>query len=189
MNLLAHAVLSGERPGVIVGGVMGDWIKGPVGPELPAEIAEGVRRHRRVDVFTDAHPVTARSRGRLQPRWGRYAGILVDLAYDFCLAAQWRELVDEPLESFVRRVHGMLTEAVDVLPSPAALIVGHLVAGEWLLAGRSWEGVGTALTRVARRLRHPMPLGEGVDDLRRLESELAEDFREFFPELRRQAGA
>lgn len=186
MNLLAHAVLSGDRPDVIVGGVMGDWIKGPVGPELPAELAEGLRRHRRVDVFTDAHPVTARSRGRLQPRWGRYAGILVDLAYDRCLAAQWP--LPEPLDPFVRRVHALLSAAVDRLPPPANRVVGHLVDGEWLLAGRSWEGVEIALTRVARRLRRPVPLGEAVDDLRRLESELAADFREFYPDVQRHIG-
>ncbi len=187
MNLLAHAVLSGERPDVLAGGVMGDWIKGPIGTELPPEIAEGVRRHRRIDVFTDAHPVTARSRRRLQPRWGRYAGILVDLAYDHCIAAQWP--LPEPLEAFARRVHGLLAAAAHRLPAPARQVVGPLIAGDWLLAGRSWEGVGTALTRVARRLRHPMPLGEAVDDLRRLEVELAGDFREFYPDVLRHAGA
>ena len=30
MNFLAHALLAGESPALVVGGVVGDWIKGDV---------------------------------------------------------------------------------------------------------------------------------------------------------------
>ena len=38
MNLLAHALLSGDEPGMIVGGVLADWIKGPV-DKLPGGLS------------------------------------------------------------------------------------------------------------------------------------------------------
>ena len=33
-ELLAHALLAGNDPALIVGGVVGDWIKGPLMPPL-----------------------------------------------------------------------------------------------------------------------------------------------------------
>src|SRR5438309_8738187 len=176
MNLLAHALLSGKCPGVIVGGIIGDWIKGPIEDGLGPAIAEGVKRHRRVDVFTDAHPITHGSRNRLQERWSRYSGILVDMAYDFCLAAHWGRFGQGSLEEFVQQVHGMARDFMGELPGSTADVARRMIAEEWMLAGESWDGVGRTLERVSRRLRHPVPLGEAVADLRRLESALALDF-------------
>lgn len=183
MNLLAHALLSGSNPGIVVGGVLGDWIKGPVDPGLPPAVAEGVRRHRRVDVFTDAHPAAAGSRRRLQARWGRYSGILVDVAYDFCLVARWNRFGPGSLDAFVSEVHGMLHEFRPSLPAGASELARRMAVEGWMLAGRSWEGVGRALDRVSRRLRRPVPLGEAAADLRRLEAELDSDFLSLFPDV------
>jgi acyl carrier protein phosphodiesterase len=183
MNLLAHALLSGERPGVIVGGVVADWIKGPIDGALEADLAEGVRRHRRVDLFADAHPASGASRGRLRERWGRYSGILVDMAYDFCLAAHWERFGPGSVEEYVRSVHRIVIDFIPRLPETAAFVARRMIADEWMLAGRSWERIGLTLERVSRRLRRPVALGKATDDLRRLEADLASDFLELFPDV------
>ena len=185
MNLLAHALLSGSAPGVVVGGVLADWIKGPIGEGLEPDLAEGVRRHRRVDVFTDAHPVAAISRRRLQERWGRYSGILVDMAYDFALARTWERFGHGAVEDFVRDVHVMVEDFSPRLPDLASQVARRMIADQWMLAGRSWERIGLALDRVSRRLRRPVPLGQAAEDLRRLEPELLSDFLDVFPDVLR----
>ena len=38
MNFLAHALLAGESPALVVGGVVGDWIKGPLPAGLPVRL-------------------------------------------------------------------------------------------------------------------------------------------------------
>lgn len=189
MNLLAHALLSGKTPGIVVGGVLADWIKGPIDPGLDPALAEGIRRHRRIDVFTDAHPVAGASRGRLRGRWGRYSGILVDMAYDFCLAADWSRFGPGSLDDFIRDVHGKLDRLMPSLPESAAGVARRMMAEEWLRACESWEGIGTALHRISRRLRRPVPLGEAAGDLERLESALASDFLSLFPDVARHVGA
>ena len=35
MNFLAHALLAGDSPALVVGGVVGDWIKGALPAGLP----------------------------------------------------------------------------------------------------------------------------------------------------------
>ncbi len=74
MNFLAHAVLAGDDPALIVGGVVGDWIKGPLPGALPADLARGVALHRAIDSHAETHPAFQRSRNRVSPARRRYAG-------------------------------------------------------------------------------------------------------------------
>jgi acyl carrier protein phosphodiesterase len=187
MNLLAHALLSGESSGRVVGGLAADVIRGPVSGDLPGDVAEGIRLHRRVDLFTDAHPVTARSRGRLREKWGRYSGILVDLAYDYCLAQSWAVYGREPMGDFVRRIYEYLPNYSAVLPSLAVEYFTHMIREDWLTSYGRWDGIGVALQRISSRLRRGGDLSPAVQDLRGVEPALREDFGEFFPSLVRYA--
>jgi acyl carrier protein phosphodiesterase len=182
MNLLAHALLSGDEPGMIVGGVLADWIKGPV-DRLPGGLVDGIRLHRRIDAFTDAHPQTAVSRGRLRERWGRYSGILVDLAYDVCLARTWDRFGRGRMGDFIQSTYSVLRGSMSGLPSPASDVARHMISQDWLTAYGRWDGVSTALGRITRRLRRPVDLTGAVEDLERLEPELIGDFVGFYPDL------
>jgi acyl carrier protein phosphodiesterase len=187
MNLLAHALVSGESPGRVVGGLAADVIRGPVSEDLPRDLAEGIRLHRRVDVFTDAHPVTLRSRGRLRGTWGRYSGILVDLAYDYCLARTWEVFSPEPMDLFVRKVYGYLPAYIPLLPALAGEYFAHMVREDWLTSYGRWDGMRIALQRISSRLRRGGDLSPAVRDIQGVETALREDFREFFPSLMRYA--
>ena len=68
MNFLAHALLAGETPALIVGGVVGDWVKGVLPGALPADLAQGVALHRAIDVFAETHPAFCASRARMSQR-------------------------------------------------------------------------------------------------------------------------
>jgi acyl carrier protein phosphodiesterase len=182
VNLLAHALLSGDDPGMIVGGVLADWIKGPV-DRLPGGLIDGIRRHRQVDTFTDGHPTTAVSRARLRDRWGRYSGILVDLAYDVCLAATWDRFGRGRMGDFIQGTYAVLERSISGLPRPACDVARYMIAEDWLTSYGGWDGVATALGRITRRLRRPVNLTGAVEDLKRLESELTEDFVRFYPDL------
>lgn len=182
MNLLAHALLSGGEPAMIAGGVLADWIKGPV-ETLPEGLADGVRRHRQIDTFTDAHSVTAVSRGRLRERWGRYSGILVDFAYDVCLAATWDRFGRGSMIGFVRDTYAAVTRSLPELPSTARDVARIMIAEDWLTSYGRWDGVATALGRITRRLRRPVRLVDATEDLRGLEADLQADFVRFYPDL------
>jgi acyl carrier protein phosphodiesterase len=183
VNLLAHALLAGTEPGHVAGGVLADWIKGPIDPALPPDLAEGVRNHRRIDVATDAHPATARSRARLEGPWRRWSGVLVDLAYDHCLVSQWVRFGRGSIDGFIDEVGRHVAACLPRLPGPAAEAGRRMLEGGWLRAGESWDGVELALRRVSRRLRRPVALDGAVGLLRERERELTADFVEVFPDL------
>jgi acyl carrier protein phosphodiesterase len=58
MNYLAHAYLSFGIAEITVGNMISDEVKGRRILDYPLEIQHGIRLHRIIDAFTDAHPAT-----------------------------------------------------------------------------------------------------------------------------------
>ena len=168
---------------------MGDFVKGPLdgrhGPELSAALA----LHRRIDTYTDAHPTVGISRTRISPQRRRFAGILVDVFYDHFLARHWDDYSSVPLEQFTARVYGILSAHGDGLPGRLARIAPRMAEADWLASYRHLEAVGEAVDRVAQRLTRGDCLQGASDELASNYAALEADFRGFFPDVMRFAGA
>lgn len=195
MNHLAHALVAVRAGGSIVGNLMGDFVKGDpaaaAANPLPADILEGIRLHRRVDAFTDAHPAVARSLRRFRPRFRRWGGVLTDIFYDHVLARCWDELGEGTLRGFADRVYAELEDARRTVPLPERMqrFLDYLRAADLLVAYAETEGVDRALQGLSRRVRRANPLGDGVEELERAGPGFEADFRELFPDLLREARA
>jgi acyl carrier protein phosphodiesterase len=187
MNFLAHAYLAGSSATAIVGSLMGDFVKGPLDGRHGPDITRALAAHRRIDSYTDAHPVVRVSRRRVSPARRRVAGILVDLFYDHFLARHWADYSDLPLESFTARVYAALRQSRAILPERLYTIAPRMEAGDWLASYRQVEAVGLALDRMGERLKRGNALldsaAELIADYRGFEG----DFRAFFPEVARFA--
>ena len=57
MNFLAHLYLSGEDDEVKLGNFIGDYVKGSKYLEYAEKIKKGILLHRKIDSFTDSHPL------------------------------------------------------------------------------------------------------------------------------------
>jgi acyl carrier protein phosphodiesterase len=145
MNFLAHAYLAEGSDESIVASLMGDFVKGPLDARHGAGIARGLTLHRRIDTYTDAHPVVARSRARVSPERRRYAGVLLDLFYDHFLARHWADYSDLPLEGFTARVYAALRSSHALLPERLQLIAPRMAATDWLASYRHVDAVGALL--------------------------------------------
>lgn len=182
MNFLAHLHLSGDSPEIIVGNMMGDFVKGRLDERYPGGITKGLELHRRIDTFAGSHPAFMASRRRIDPRFGHYRGILVDLFYDHFLAAEWACFADEAFPAFLARVERILNDYAQILPEQLRARVPDILH-EWLPSYREAEGIDLVLRRMARRLSRSNPLGEGGGELIRHYRELRSDFLDFFPDL------
>ncbi len=187
MNYLAHLYLSDHSPQWLVGGLMGDFVKGRLRGKLPASVEAAVRAHRRLDVFTDRDPAARASRGRIDPRFRHLRGILVDVFYDHFLALHWRRYSPEPLDAFTARVYRALAEHQHLFEPPLSWVAPRMAAQDWLGSYASVEGIEELLARMAGRLSRPTPLAEGGAELRRLYPRLEADFAEFLPRACRYA--
>jgi acyl carrier protein phosphodiesterase len=183
LNYLAHLYLSDGTDESLVGSLLGDFVKG----DDHNGYSEGIRRailiHRRIDTFTDAHPVHRRSRGRLSDSHRHTRGILVDIFYDHFLAKNWDQYADETLPDFTNRVYRILEERQDILPPRLRKILPWMAADNWLLSYRDTANIGHALRGLSFRLQRENELAKGLDELEQNYAELEDDFQEFFPHL------
>jgi acyl carrier protein phosphodiesterase len=184
VNYLVHLFLAGDNPHYLVGHMLGDFVKPREIAAYPPEIRAGIRMHQRVDAFSESHPVFAASRRRFEPPYRRYAGILVDLAYDHLLARHWGDYSpDVSLAEFTQRAYAVLREHRAILPDRLQRMLPYMIEDDWLCSYRELENIGRALRGIAHRLRRENPLPTAMAALQAAYSGLESDFRLFFPDL------
>lgn len=184
MNHLAHAFLSAPDPQHLVGNVAGDFLKGPLAAlELPPGIRQGVQHHRRIDAFVDGHPLLADLRRGFPPALRRYAGIVLDVAFDHYLVRHWSRFTASGRRKFIDAVYATLAGHRHLLPEPLAGYLPRLIAHDWLDRCATVQGVDATLQSISRRLHRDNPLSLASATLARRDAELEAAFLAFFPEL------
>lgn len=183
MNYLGHLYLAGEDPLVIVGNFMGDAIKGRDLSRFDPKLEEGIRRHRAIDTFTDAHPVQRAGRERLREHAGRYSGVVMDLFYDHLLARDWDRWHDEPLASFTARMYALLEAHADLMPDRTRHMLSYMTAHDWLGSYATAEGLAGALNGLSRRAREGAPMRGSERVLMEHFDRYREEFGIFLPEI------
>ena len=189
MNFLAHALLAGDDPALVVGGVVGDWIKGPLPGRLPPDLARGVALHRAIDSHAETHPGFRRSRARVSPARRRYAGVLVDIFYDHLLAAGWETLHHLPFAEFRLGVYRDISARSTELPEHAHFGLELMATQDWFHSYARIDGIADVLARMSRRARRPNPLAGGEAELLADAEGFRADFLEWLVDARRFAGA
>ena len=184
MNFLAHALLAGDAPALVVGGVVGDWIKGPLPGALPDDLAEGVALHRAIDGFAETHPAFQRSRARISAPRRRYAGVLVDIFYDHLLAQHWATLDGRPLADYCAAVYALIAQRLPELPASAHAALRLMASEDWLSSYARIDGIADVLARMARRARQPNPLAQGEQEFLADVAGFSEDFHAWLGDAR-----
>lgn len=185
MNYLAHLYLSEPHAQAWLGSLLGDFVKGPLDGRYGEEITRAIAMHRKIDVFTDAHPLVLRSRSRISAQRRRYAGIMVDVFYDHFLAKNWNDFHEEPLAEFTGRVYGILTRNHALLPARLQRVAPMMIELDWLGSYADVGSIHTALDRMGQRLKRENRLTNSAEELVGNYALLEADFRAFLPEVLR----
>ena len=180
MNFLFHILLSGEDGQILAGNFMGDFVKGPLAGRFPERIGLGLALHRAIDSYAGRDEEFRRSRLRLDPRYGLYRGVLIDLFYDHFLTLEWRDWSDESLGSYLARARSVIEGQQGELPERLQKIL-PVIFDELLPSYGEVSGIGVALARMSRRVVRENPLADGEAELVRNYDGLRDDFRRFMP--------
>lgn len=185
MNLLAHLYLAEHTRTSAAGQLLGDLVKGRLDGRYGHYTEAGIRLHRRIDGFTDHHPITIHLRKRFDASLRRYAGILVDIGFDYCLARQWPQYSNVPLTV---ASHRMLQRAHAEWPRHAPVPARRFDGLEHVLVSyQRPDGLQRALDSVATRLHHANPVASALPALLAEQTALETGFETFFPALCRHA--
>lgn len=187
MNWLAHVFLSEPTVEFRLGNLLADLVRGDERASMPADFVRGAARHKEIDAFTDAHPIVRRSRGRIDARFRRFSGVLVDIFYDYCLARHWDRYASEPLTAFTARFYADVARLPLALPDAARTTLDRILAHDLLGQYARIDGVESSLRRVSayltRRWGREFHLERGARELVTHEVDFDADFAEFFPQL------
>ena len=151
MNYLAHAYLSFGRPGILVGNMISDYVKGKRKYDYPELIQQGIAVHREIDRFTDTHQATKEAKEVFRPAYRLYAGALMDVIYDHFLALDENEFTDESLKAFTIDAYAMLDQFTDHFPEKFRQMYPYMKSQNWLYNYRTVWGTERSFAGLVRR--------------------------------------
>ena len=183
MNYLAHLYLSGGDTEVMIGNFIADHIRGNQFKRYSQGIQRGIRLHREIDTYTDAHPITRRSKRRLDKKYGLYAGVIIDLFYDHFLAKNWDEYSAIPLDVYVVSVYALLGSNVENLPEKTQHLLPFMDEYNWLYNYQFIKGMQRVFNGMNRRTNNKSQMHLATYDLQEYYSTFETDFKEFFQQL------
>lgn len=183
MNHLAHALLAGADEGRILGGVLGDFVRGAPDLALPTGVREGIALHRAIDGYTDRHPEVLAARALFEPPYRRYAGIALDMWFDHLLARDFARWSPSPLPAFSIDLRELLRRQDALLPATARRFAQYMQANDLPAAYAEPAVLDRALAGIGQRLQRDNPLGRMLPVLQDMDAPLQERFDAFFPQL------
>ena len=193
MNFLAHCLIgsraAGEDPGaptaraLLAGGFLGDFVKGRVPDSMPADLALGVRLHRRIDAYSNQHPDIRASSDRFPAELRRLAPILVDILCDHLLSRAWSDYHDQEISRFTGIIYEEMAAHADWLPETGIQFLDYARERDLLARYGDWSVTEGAMRSITRRLKrqelNPL-LSEAVPPLL---DDLEADFHRYFPDI------
>ena len=183
MNYLAHIYLSGDSDEIKIGNFIGDYVKGNKYLDFPEMVAYGIRMHRRIDAFTDQHPVVKECMQLLKPGYGRYSGIVTDVFFDHFLASNWGTYSTCSLRQFSRHAHAVFLSNFALLPFRVKQFLPFLIHHKRLESYAQRETMFHVLEIMSRRTSLPSNSHWAFEMLNNEYHQFEAFFSVFFAEL------
>lgn len=153
MNYLGHALLSFQDPGILVGNMIGDYVKGMKAVSMyPESIQRGILLHRKIDEYTDHHAANMLAKNIFRPDYQLYAGAFVDTLYDHYLANDPQFFVTEAaLFEFTQTVYSTINAQLPLLPEKFQQVFPYMQSQNWLYHYRTVKGIQQAYNGLVQR--------------------------------------
>jgi acyl carrier protein phosphodiesterase len=184
MNFLAHLCLANGDSGLMLGGLFGDFVRGRRALRAyPEPVRQGIVLHRYIDKCTDRSPVIKKLRPQFPREFRRYAGIIIDLAFDHELAVNWWRYMPGSLERFDLEIRDLLRDNAELVPEKLTGFMRYADRYRLFSAYREEEVVLQALAGIGTRLSRPSPLHRVNEIWPEMAPQFKLAFREFFPQI------
>jgi acyl carrier protein phosphodiesterase len=184
MNFLAHLCLANGDTGLMLGGLFGDFVRGRRALRaFPEPVRQGILLHRYIDKLTDRSAEVKHLRTQFPREFRRYAGIIIDLAFDHELAVNWWRYMPGSLERFDVEARDLLRDHADIVPEKLTSFMGYADRHGLFTAYRETDTVLFALAGIGTRLSRPNPLHRVAEIWPDLAPDFKASFRTFFPAM------
>ncbi|WP_051202045.1 ACP phosphodiesterase [Ferrimonas senticii] len=181
MNFLCHFYVADKTNTDFAGAIAADFVRGSLA-HWPEPLRTGMQLHRQVDGWVDHHPLTLALKQQFASEHRRVAGILLDMAFDHCLAKQFQRWHPLSLSQFSEKCYRSLQDS-EHLPEKLQHLSPRIAAENWLMQYRQPANINLALTRIALRLKQPQRLVNAIDEIWRLQGQISTSFDQLLPDI------
>lgn len=183
MNYLAHIYLSGDDRRIQIGNFIGDAVKGDAYNSYSEGFRKGILLHRKIDDFSDHHPVVKEAVALGREPFGRYSAVVTDIFFDHFLAVDFPVYAGVSLQRFAWGFYGSTIRHYHSLPPRFQGFIWHFILTNRLYRYASPEGIRQSLEIMATYRNLQVSPSGSIDFLQAHYAEWQTLFRAFFPEL------
>lgn len=184
MNYLAHAFLSGTDEDLLTGNLLGDFVKGRNYRNYPPKIAEGMVFHRKIDTYTDDHPVIHRAVKIFSAQGVNFGSIFTDMIFDHFLANDTEYFAsEEDLSNYTQYIYAVIRKKDAYLNEEMRRYFRNMEFGNWLLNYYTKAGMERAIMGLCKRYPKLGPSADVVFCFMNEYENLKMCYHEFFPQL------
>ena len=183
MNFLAHSYLSFSEE-QLVGNMIADFVKNRDVARLPESIQKGIKLHRAIDTFTDAHPLIHEAKAPFRPLVRLYSGAFVDVAFDYFLANNTTENSQREWQEHSREVYAVLRRYEEFLPEVFKKVLDKMQQDDWLYNYRNEWGIEYSFRNVVNKAQFLDKTTNVFPAFLANKDFLREKYEIFFPEIK-----
>lgn len=183
MNFLSHLYLSGNSEGILIGNFIADSVKGSNFSQFSQEIQQGIIIHRKIDTFTDSHPIVEISKERLREKYKKYSSVIVDIYYDHYLAKNWHLHSDITLNEYAQNIYQLVSKNDNILPEKSAHFAKYMIEYNILYQYSKIEGIKRVLQGMSQRASFVSNMEQATDELEKHYYDFEKEFNAFFPDI------
>ena len=183
MNFLAHSYLSFSEE-QLVGNMIADFVKNRDVARLPESIQKGIKLHRAIDTFTDAHPLIHEAKAPFRPLVRLYSGAFVDVAFDYFLANDIAENSQREWQEHSQRVYAVLRRYEEFLPEVFKKVLDKMQQDNWLYNYRNEWGIEYSFRNVVNKAQFLDKTTNVFPAFLANKDFLREKYEIFFPEIK-----
>lgn len=181
MNFLIHCWLGRENQGLIAGGFLGDFIKGPDLDSYPIALRQGIRLHRYIDFESNRMQSMRSTYFRFGDRLRRPAPILLDLVADHVFAKRWSDYANGDIQQFTQRCYHSISQYE--LPFKAQNMYDYMLRTDLFARYAEIDVIYDICRRILKRLNLSHLAGELACVLHAKKDDFEKDFEVYFPLL------
>jgi acyl carrier protein phosphodiesterase len=183
MNFIAHFHLSKNNSSYVVGNYLADLILHKELSLLDSSTMQGIYFHRKIDSFTDQHPLVKDLKQRLHPHHGKYSGVVLDVLFDYCLFQHWADFSTETFEDFRKRIYQILRDQQALLPERLQVESKKMMDADWLLHYTQDKGLQKVFLSLEKRASFEGNLQKGLDTFYLHQEAIHQHFQPFYRDL------
>jgi len=153
MNFLAHVYLSEDNFSLAVGNLIADRVKGKDLTNFSPMIQKGILLHRKIDTFTDHHPLFKECVSILFPIYRHYSRVIIDIYFDHFLASNWDKYNSKNLKVFSNEFYDALKIESENFPENIKNFSRTLIFYNWFDSYKTITDLELILTQMEQRTR------------------------------------